>query len=556
MVIFVTGGSGFLGTQFLNQLLQQLKKEDIVRVLVRSKFQGFDNRIQQIVGDLLSPETWLPALRDVNYIFHLGGDPRFGNGEHYYNLNVRPVEQMMDALKNNKNLIKIIYTSTIGVLDRRPTDLLVSPLTEKACPCPTSDYGKSKLKAEDIIKKSGLSYTILRIGWVYGPGMRSNSHLKVMASTIYRFPMLARFNFPGIAPLIHVEDVAKALCNCIHPQKSKNKTYIAVTENASFGDIARLLFESYFGALGMQFSIPGLSKVTGYIHSLIPFNAKILFGEYLKAEDNKFKNELLPLYPKKFKDNYKDILKSSQKVEWCIVTGANSGIGNEITRQLIAQGCSVVGVDMCTNNLINSKSLIVIKSDLSKEAEIENLAAQLKPLKIKVIINNAGVGFKGKFSDSSKEKIQQTIDTNIYAPLRLTHLLLNKLKNDNSVIVNIASSVAYNPLPGMATYAASKAFLLNWSLALGEELKATNKVITFSPAGTKTNFQNSAGVKNVDSPSLFDAETVADAIIQAIKKKKYHTIMGIKTNLFILLIRLIPHKYRLAVLSQIFEKNR
>ena len=209
--------------------------------------------------------------------------------------------------------------------------------------------------------------------------------------------MLARFNFPGIAPLIHVEDVAKALCNCIHPQKSKNKTYIAVTENASFGDIARLLFESYFGALGMQFSIPGLSKVTGYIHSLIPFNAKILFGEYLKAEDNKFKNELLPLYPKKFKDNYKDILKSSQKVEWCIVTGANSGIGNEITRQLIAQGCSVVGVDMCTNNLINSKSLIVIKSDLSKEAEIENLAAQLKPLKIKVIINNAGVGFKGKF---------------------------------------------------------------------------------------------------------------------------------------------------------------
>ena len=135
-------------------------------------------------------------------------------------------------------------------------------------------------------------------------------------------------------------------------------------------------------------------------------------------------------------------------------------------------------------------------------------------------------------------------------------MLLNKLKNDNSVIVNIASSVAYNPLPGMATYAASKAFLLNWSLALGEELKATNKVITFSPAGTKTNFQNSAGVKNVDSPSLFDAETVADAIIQAIKKKKVHTIMGIKTNLFILLIRLIPHKYRLAVLSQIFEKNR
>lgn len=108
----------------------------------------------------------------------------------------------------------------------------------------------------------------------------------------------------------------------------------------------------------------------------------------------------------------------------------------------------------------------------------------------------------------------------------------------------------------MATYAASKAFLLNWSLALGEELKATNKVITFSPAGTKTNFQNSAGVKNVDSPSLFDAETVADAIIQAIKKKQMHTIMGIKTNLFILLIRLIPHKYRLALLSQIFEKNR
>jgi short-subunit dehydrogenase len=135
-------------------------------------------------------------------------------------------------------------------------------------------------------------------------------------------------------------------------------------------------------------------------------------------------------------------------------------------------------------------------------------------------------------------------------------LLINKLKKDKSVIVNIASSVAYNPLPGMATYAASKAFLLNWSLALGEELKATNKVITFSPAGTKTNFQNSAGVKNVDSPSLFDAETVADAIIQAIKKKQMHTIMGIKTNLFILLIRLIPHKYRLALLSQIFEKNR
>ena len=104
-------------------------------------------------------------------------------------------------------------------------------------------------------------------------------------------------------------------------------------------------------------------------------------------------------------------------------------------------------------------------------------------------------------------------------PLLITKSLLRQLRESRSSIVNVASSVAYAPLPFMSVYASSKAFMANWSESLTYELKETNKVITVLPSGTFTQFQKSAGVKvSSDGKGLLTPGYVAKKIETAVKK--------------------------------------
>ena len=133
---------------------------------------------------------------------------------------------------------------------------------------------------------------------------------------------------------------------------------------------------------------------------------------------------------------------------------------------------------------------------------------------------------------------------------------MSHLKKCNTSIVNITSSTAVHPLPHMSVYAASKSFLRSWSLAIAEELKQTNSVLTFAPSGTDTSFQDKAGVKKVERHSLLSPGYVAEQILLAIDSNKLNKEIGFYSVLLNRISIFLPLKLRLKLWSFLFQSKR
>lgn len=557
MVVFVTGATGFVGRFFLKELLKHLRDNDVVRVLVRRSYTPNDPRVHPVAGDLLHASCWLPAISGADWVFHLAADAAFGNGPHYATINVEPVRQMLTTLNGSKNLCRFVFVSTIGAVDRLPHDTLLAPLTVLSQPWPTSDYGASKLHAEALVRESALPYTIVRPGWVYGDGMRDGSHLKALATAVARFTWLAYLDFPGHVPLIHVSDLACALVRCIEETGTVNKTYLAVAENRRVGDITRIYHETLRGPLRYRLPLTLITTAVRYLHRWLPLPLNVLFSDYLAASDPGFRATLLSANPVLADTGCRAVAASVSDTErWWIVTGANSGIGLALTKALLTRGCRVVAVDRYVSALNETDWLRVLCVNLGEPQGIERVAREVQKLPVAGLVNNAGVGFKAELSHARADDLEATVAVNILAPVRLTYRLLPLLRKSQATIVNITSSTAYHPLPGMATYAASKAFLLNWSLALSEELRDTNTVVTFSPSGTNTGFQSSSGVRINGRTHLFDPTEVAREILRAVDRRRRHTLLGWKSIVLVSISRFLPLGIRLRLWRILFEKMR
>ena len=235
-----------------------------------------------------------------------------------------------------------------------------------------------------------------------------------------------------------------------------------------------------------------------------------------------------------------------------IVTGANSGIGLALAKKLSARNAHLILIDKSNTNMIKVEKAETITADLSKLEDIEKVVSNIKG-EIKAIVNNAGVGYKGKLDDLELEQICKTLEVNIRAPILLIRLLAPRLKADRSVILNIASSVAYSPLPGMSIYAASKSFILNWSEALSVEWSRTNRVITFSPSATSTNFQESAGLSKAGS--MMSSEQVAEEIEEyLLRGQSCHRLIGRESKLINAICTLLPIRLRAKLWGNLFNK--
>jgi len=558
MIVFITGASGFIGGQFLPQLLARLDSADRIYTLVREPEVPQDSRLVPLVGDLRSIDNHAAALLEAEWVFHLAANASFGDGAHYAEVNVRPVERMLAVLRRSQRLQRFVLVSTIGAVDRPPQDRITATLTVTSPTSPTSDYGRSKLAAEQVVRASGLPFTIIRPGWVYGARMRSRSHLHFMARLIERRPWAARLNPPGRVPLVHVADLGAALVRCLDQPATLGATYIAVTENRPIGDIFHRLHLVLHGRPpGWRLPWPRLNWLWGLCHARLPLTLGNLFVDYLAADDPAFARELLPAKPIKLEEGVKDLAEElSPAGGWWLVTGANSGIGHALIAALRAEGRRVVAVDRATDSLAGADDLRVVEADLTDSNALARIVAAVRGLRLSGLINNAGVGFRGGLLEQPWEQTEQTVRINILATLDLTHRLRAQLLRDGTTIVNVASSVAYHPLPHMSVYAASKAFILNWSLALSEELRQTNQVLTFSPSGTRTNFQHAAGVKGAQDANLLAPEAVARAILKTARRGERHCLLGLKSRVLVGGSRLLPIPVRLALWRWLFAATR
>lgn len=558
MILFVTGSTGFVGRRFLPRLLARLSALDRVYTLERDPAPPDDPRVVPLAGDLRGIEAHAAALQESEWIFHLAANATFGAGAHYEDINLRPVERMIALLEASPRLERFVLVSTIGALDRAPEDWITKPLTSTSRPTPTSDYGRSKLAAETALRMSGLPFTIIRPGWVYGAGMRPDSHLKVMTRLIARRPWLARLNPPGRVPLIQVDDLAAALVQCLDQPAARGATYIAVTENRAIGEILGHVHAALHGrAAGWRLPWPRLSGLLGRVHAWLPLTLTNLFVDYLAADDPAFRRELLPAVPITLERGATELAESFlPRHGWWLVTGANSGIGGALVEALRAEGRSVIAVDRVTGSLVPAKDLRVVEADLTDSAALARVVTEVRGLRLSGLINNAGVGFRGGLLDQPWGRAERTVRVNILGTLDLTHRLRSHLRRDGTTIVNVASSVAYHPLPYMSVYAASKAFILSWSLALSEELRETNRVITFSPSGTRTNFQHAGGVEGAQDANLLAPADVARAILHTAHRGKRHRLLGFKSRVLVGISRLLPIPVRLYAWRRLFAAAR
>ena len=231
-----------------------------------------------------------------------------------------------------------------------------------------------------------------------------------------------------------------------------------------------------------------------------------------------------------------------------LITGASSGIGRDMARVLGNLGIELFLVARRGNRLQELKDELdvpvnVIVLDISKKENCILLHQRLKQEQIDILINNAGFGDYGEFDQTKLSKELAMIDTNITAVHMLTKLFLKDFKKRNSgYILNVASSAAFLPGPLMATYYATKSYVLRLSMSIYKELKKSGSRVSVSvlcPGPVKTEFDKVANVKFLMEGT--SSAEVAAAAIEGMFKEKLLIIPGILMKLGYACTRMFPN---------------
>ena len=228
-----------------------------------------------------------------------------------------------------------------------------------------------------------------------------------------------------------------------------------------------------------------------------------------------------------------------------LVTGASSGIGRDIAREFSKRGYDLVIVARDNEKLQELKEELktnveVIATDLSVEENCIELFNKVGY--VDILINNAGFGIFGKFSNTDLNKELNLINTNVVAVHILTKLFLQEMVKKNSgYILNVSSIAGHLPGPLMDAYYASKSYVYVLSTSINEELKKDKlniKVGTLNPGPVKTNFNNVANVKF--SMHSLSSEYVARYTVDKILKGKVDITPGIDIKLLRAIAKIVP----------------
>jgi short-subunit dehydrogenase len=222
-----------------------------------------------------------------------------------------------------------------------------------------------------------------------------------------------------------------------------------------------------------------------------------------------------------------------------LITGASSGIGEVFARKLAARGRNVLLVARSEEKLITlcnelgrSSSIRAqyVALDLSRPESPANLfeEATKRGLSVDMLINNAGFGSMGEFGKLDLARELNMIDLNIKSLVELTYRFLPPMiERRQGTIINVASTAAFQPVPFMATYAATKAFVLSFSEALWEENRPHGiKVIALCPGVTDTNFFEAAHGHKPPARVAQTPEEVVDTALRGVERSKSHIISG------------------------------
>ena len=244
-----------------------------------------------------------------------------------------------------------------------------------------------------------------------------------------------------------------------------------------------------------------------------------------------------------------------------LITGASSGIGRDMARYLSGKGHKLVLVARRRDRLEELASELgnceIIETDLSIKENCIKLYESLKDRNIDVLINNAGFGVFGSFTETPLERELDLIKTNITAVHILTKLFLEDFSAKNSgYILNVASIAGFFPGPLLSSYYASKAYVLRLTLALNEEMRRMHKIVHLSalcPGPVKTEFDDVAGVRF--SIKGLSSEYVAKYAIDKMFAGKTIIVPGFMTKVAVFFRHFVSEKF-LAKITYNMQKRK
>jgi short-subunit dehydrogenase len=244
-------------------------------------------------------------------------------------------------------------------------------------------------------------------------------------------------------------------------------------------------------------------------------------------------------------------------MEYALITGASKGIGRAIAEELARRGFNVLLVARSEDKLQQAAGEIVarykVKADvLALDLSLPDAAAEVhdwckaRGYAVKALVNNAGYGLSGAFEKYSVEEHLNMMHLNMDTLVKMVRLFLPELhQQSRAYILNIASSAAYQAVPRLSLYAATKAFVLSFSRGLHQELRGTTVSVTaISPGATDTDFPNRAqlGEKGMKAAEKFNMtpEVVGSLAVKAMLAGKAEVITGVVNKVGAFMAWLLP----------------
>jgi nucleoside-diphosphate-sugar epimerase len=240
--VLVTGGTGFIGRRLIARLLQGPDEVDITCLALspttttaRAELDALAARgINVITGDLTRPEVSASPSPRADIVLHLAANIDTAATYNDLRVNDQGTEHLLDWIRPHGNRPRIVYTSSVAVLDRAAP--ATGALNEESPCTPRTEYGATKLEGERILKRraeaDGFSLTIARLGTIYGPGAKPGGLFESLCRLTSGSAMLARVNWPGRVSVMHVDDVADFLWTVARSPEAANQTYCAANAYA------------------------------------------------------------------------------------------------------------------------------------------------------------------------------------------------------------------------------------------------------------------------------------------------------------------------------------
>lgn len=248
-----------------------------------------------------------------------------------------------------------------------------------------------------------------------------------------------------------------------------------------------------------------------------------------------------------------------------LITGASGGLGEEFARLCAADGMDLILVARSEDKLRTLAAELekthrihahVIAVDLSEINSPQKVMEEIdaRGIAVTMLINNAGFGSFGMFYATDMKDQRSMMQLNMIALMELTHLILpGMLQRKHGRILNIASTAAFEPGPLMSVYFATKAFVLNFSLALSNEMNDTGVTVTcLCPGPTKTGFE--ARASTLFRGHIMDAQTVARIGYSACKNGRSLVTAGLMNKILVFLVRFIPRSSAASIARKFQQK--